>query len=67
MRSKEQNAQMGISEGKTKKELLNKPSDIQRPFPRVMASANKKSLEGFKELQLTVIADLQQSEKVMHP
>lgn len=56
MRSEEWNDQIGISKGKTNKELLNKLGDRQRPFPRLMASANRMGLEGFKGLRLTVKA-----------
>lgn len=46
----------GNQQGKNNKELLNKLGDIQRPFPRLMASANRMGLEGFKGLRLTVKA-----------
>lgn len=56
MRSEEWNDQIGISKGKTNKELLNKPGDRQRPFPQLMAGANRMGPEGFKGLRLTVKA-----------
>lgn len=46
----------GNQRGKTNKELLNELGNRQRPFPCLMASANRMGLEGFKGLQLTVKA-----------
>lgn len=45
-----------ISMGKTKKEMLNKLGGRQRPFPRLMASANRMGPKGIKGLRLTVKA-----------
>lgn len=55
MTSDEWNNEIRIS--KRKAELLNKLCGRQRPFPQLMASANRMGLEGFKGLWLTVKGD----------